>query len=511
MLKTLGTAAARHKWWFFGGWIALIVGLIVASSALPGETQNDFTIPGTESQQAEDLLTEEFPQFVNANVKVVYQTTDGSELTSSSNASAIESAVDALEQVDGVSTVTDPTKTPQDLIALSSDKTIGFSTVTFDTVLADVSDDAFDNIEAAAQPAVTAGLNVQFSGTLIDIQDPVPPGISEYADEIGLGLAAIILLLSFGSVVAMGLPLGTALFALIVSATTLTILEYFVTIGGINVTFGTMIGLGVGVDYSLLILNRYLQDRAEGDDVVTAAGAAVNTAGRAVLFAGITISIAVVALTVFSVPYLSTLGLTSAMFVMFTVLAALTLLPAFIGMAGKHIESIRLPFIKKRSEVDPADPCCGHVGHGEPVVQQAPSARDGGSVGNKAGTHPGRVTRQAPDRAAYDALRLGRQPVEGARDLGPTLAFEGEVVDIRPRDALGFRRRSEGEQGERGGEVHVLILSDQHHLRARPPCLRSEVDLQAGREVTGRAVPEPGLEVPGGAGVDDAPVRRGCR
>ncbi len=184
----------------------------------------------------------------------------------------------------------------------------------------------------------------------------MPPGISEYADEIGLGLAAIILLLSFGSVVAMGLPLGTALFALIVSATSLAILEHFVTIGGINVTFGTMIGLGVGVDYSLLILNRYLQDRAAGDDVVTATGAAVNTAGRAVLFAGVTISIAVIALTVFGVPYLSTLGLTSAMFVMFTVLAALTLLPAFIGMAGRHIESIRLPFIKKRSEVDPADP-----------------------------------------------------------------------------------------------------------------------------------------------------------
>ncbi|MEM8618659.1 MAG: MMPL family transporter [Actinomycetota bacterium] len=356
MLKTIGTAAARHKWWFFGGWIALIVGLFVASSALPGETQNNFSIPGTESQEAQDLLTDEFPQFVNASVKVVYQTTDGSELTSSSNSSAIESAVDALEQVEGVSTVSDPTQSPQDLIALSSDKTIGFSTVTFDTVLADVSGDAFDNIEAAAQPAVTAGLNVQYSGPLIDIQDPVPPGISEYADEIGLGLAAIILLLSFGSVVAMGLPLGTALFALIVSATTLAILEYFVTIGGINVTFGTMIGLGVGVDYSLLILNRYLQDRARGDDVVTATGAAVNTAGRAVLFAGVTISIAVVALTVFGVPYLSTLGLTSAMFVMFTVLAALTLLPAFIGMAGTHIESIRLPFIKKRSEVEPGDP-----------------------------------------------------------------------------------------------------------------------------------------------------------
>ncbi|MEO1058250.1 MAG: MMPL family transporter [Actinomycetota bacterium] len=356
MLKTIGTAAAKHKWWFFGGWIALIVGLIVASSALPGETQNNFSIPGTESQQAEDLLTEDFPRFVNASVKVVYQATDGSELTSSSNTSAIESAVDNLSKIEGVSSASDPTKTPNDLIALSSDKTIGFTTVTFDTTLADVSNDAFDEIEQAAQPAVTAGLNVQYSGPLIDIQDPVPPGISEYADEIGLGLAAIILLLSFGSVVAMGLPLGTALFALVVSATSLAILEHFFTIGGINVTFGTMIGLGVGVDYSLLILNRYLQDRASGDDVVTATGAAVNTAGRAVLFAGVTISIAVIALTVFGVPYLSTLGLTSAMFVMFTVLAALTLLPAFIGMAGRHIESIRLPFIKKRSEVDPADP-----------------------------------------------------------------------------------------------------------------------------------------------------------
>jgi RND superfamily putative drug exporter len=355
MLSSLGKAAAKHKWWFLGAWILVLVGLGVATNLVSHETQNNFNIPGTESQEAQDLLEADFPEFADASADVVFKAKSG-DLTSSDNTTAIGDTVTNLGKISGVSKAINPLESPYDAAFLSKDKTIAYSTVTFDSTLTGVDKDAFKEIEAASKPAVDAGLDVQYSGELVDLQDPIPPGLSEYSDEIGLGLAAIILLVAFGSVVTMGLPIGTAVGALGVSAGVLAVLEHFVTIGSINPTFGTMLGLGVGIDYSLLILNRYLQNRASGHDVRAAAGIAVDTAGRAVIFAGLTISIAVVALMVFGVPYLSVLGFTSAMYVVITVIAALTLLPAFLGLAGQHVESIRLPFIRRRSEVDPEDP-----------------------------------------------------------------------------------------------------------------------------------------------------------
>ena len=352
MLRRLGSAAARHHWWFIGAWVVVLVGLGVGQTQLDHETENSFTIPGTESQDALDLLERDFPQFADVSANVVFQSTSGT-LDDTTNQPAVSEAITKLQAIHGVSQVIDPLQPPASLANLSSNKTIALSTVTFDAELTDVAGDAFDEIVAATKPASDAGINVQYGGELTDVQDPLPPGISEYADEIGLMIAALILLVAFGSVVAMGLPLGTALGALGVSAAALAVLEHFFTIGTINPVFGTMLGLGVGIDYSLLILNRYLQNRAEGQDVVAATGVAIDTGGRAVAFAGLTISLAVIALAVFSVPYLTVLGLTSAMYVAVTVVAALTLLPALIGLVGERVESIRLPFVRKRSEVDP--------------------------------------------------------------------------------------------------------------------------------------------------------------
>ncbi len=355
MLSRLGSSAARHKWWFVGAWVLVLIGLIVAGQLAAGETQNDFDVPGTESQEAQDLLTEQFAQFADASATVVFQATTG-ELTSAANAAGVADSVTALSKIENVRNAIDPLVAPYDSQYLSADSSVAYSTVTFDGSLGDVSTDAFDEIESATEPARAAGLNVQYTGEVVDLEDPVPAGISAYADEIGLLLAAVILLISFGSVVAMGLPLGTALGALAFSAASLAVLEHFFTIGSINPIFGTMLGLGVGIDYSLLILNRYLQNRALGLDVVPAAGSAVNTAGRAVIFAGLMISVAVAALAVFGVPYLSMLGYTSVMYVLVTVIAALTLLPALIGVAGSKVESVRLPFVRRRSEVHPEDP-----------------------------------------------------------------------------------------------------------------------------------------------------------
>jgi RND superfamily putative drug exporter len=355
MLARLGRTAARHKWWFIGAWLVVLVGLGVLSSTVSHTTRDVFTIPGSESQEALNRLEADFPAFSGASADVVFQATSG-KVTDSANQTAIESTVADLKKVRDVGNVVDPFETGVSKYYVSSDETIAYSSVRYSVSFGDLPSDAFDDLEKAAEPAVKAGLNVQYGGQVPDIQNPPAPGVSEYADEIGLALAALILLLSFGAVVAMGLPLGTALFALGTSMGILAIIEHWATIGTLNPTFGTMLGLGVGIDYSLLVLNRYLQNRAQGEDVATATSRSIATAGRAVIFAGLTVCIAVIALLVFGIPYLSVLGFTSAMFVAVTVVAALTLLPAFIGLAGRHIESIRLPFIRKRTEVDPDDP-----------------------------------------------------------------------------------------------------------------------------------------------------------
>lgn len=348
MLYRLGRGAARHKWWVLGGWLILLVGLAVTSQTLSHHTKDVFTIPGAESQKALDLLNERFPAFSGPTATVVFHAPSG-KVTDSDDAQAIEATIQEIEKLDDVGNVTDPTS-PVFASFVSSDSSTSYATVAYDKPIGDLPKDTFTQLEGATKPARDAGLEVEFGGEVVDLFDPPNPGVSEYADEIGLVLALIILVISFGAVVAAGMPIGVALAALGTSASVLAILEHFFTIGSLNPIFGTMLGLGVGIDYSLLIVNRYLQDRRDGMDGHEAAGQAVATAGRAVLFAGVMICLATIALAVIGVPYVTALGLTSAIYVATTVIAALTLLPALLGLAGRHIESLSLPWSKRHRE-----------------------------------------------------------------------------------------------------------------------------------------------------------------
>jgi RND superfamily putative drug exporter len=343
MLYRLGHGAARHKWWVIAAWFLVIAGLIAGMAISPGNTKDVFTIPGAESQKAIDLLSDKFPAFSGPTATVVFHDTDG-KVTDAAAATAITDSVTAIGKLDHVAGATDPTQAPFSTSNVSSDGTIAYSTVAYDVQMSDLDKEDLDDLEAATDPATKAGLQVEFGGGIVDLFDPPNPGVSEYADEIGLLLALVILVISFGAVVAAGMPIGVALAALCTSAGVLSIFEHFFTIGSLNPVFGTMLGLGVGIDYSLLVVNRYLQDRQQGMSVPEAAGQAIATAGRAVLFAGLMICMATIALAVIGVPYVTMLGFTSAMYVAFTVIAALTLLPALLGLAGRHIESLRVPW-----------------------------------------------------------------------------------------------------------------------------------------------------------------------
>ncbi|MDZ7732765.1 MAG: MMPL family transporter [Acidimicrobiia bacterium] len=370
MLYRLGHGAARHKWWVLGAWLVVLVGLGTAAGLVGGQAKNSFTIPGAESQEALDLLESDFPDASGPNAKVVFHATGGDDVTDSGKSKAIGQSVENFSKLDGVGSATNPTAEPYSLVDVSSDKTISYSTITYSVTLENLPDDAFDQIKAA-KPARDAGLDVEYGGTVVDIQDPLDPGISKYSDEIGLAVALVILIILFGRVVvAGGLPIGVALAALGVSTAAIVLLENVFTIGTLNPVFGTMIGLGVGVDYSLLVVNRYLQDRHGGFGVADAAGRASTTAGRAVLFAGFMICLATIALAVIGIPYVTVLGITSAMYVAFTMIAAITLLPALLGALGHHVEALAF-WVRRRHERGDDGPPFFEVGRRRPSTALA--------------------------------------------------------------------------------------------------------------------------------------------
>jgi putative drug exporter of the RND superfamily len=338
MLDRLGQGAARHHWAVIGGWIAAAVILTVIAAGHGGQTHDVFTIPGTQSQRAVDVLARDFPAANGATAQVVFRSRSG-PLTNPKPAAAIAATVAGLGKVPHVKAVTDPTS-PLFASELSPDKTIGYATVAFGTDVAGLPADTFAALQRAGVPADRAGLDVEYGGEVVDVLNPPKSAISDHADEIGLAIAVVILIIALGSVVSMAVPITLALFALTCSSLVLKILEAHATIGLVAPILGTMIGLGVGIDYSLFIVSRHRQNLVDGMDVEASAGRALATSGSAVLFAAITVCMALCGLALLRIPYVTTLGFSAAMYVAITVLAAMTLLPAMLGLLGTRIGAL---------------------------------------------------------------------------------------------------------------------------------------------------------------------------
>ncbi len=197
----------------------------------------------------------------------------------------------------------------------SPNGTIAYSTVLFTKAASDIPPDTFDKIVGASQDAVDAGLNVQFGGNLVDTLNPPTSTMSDYADEIGLLVALILLLFVFRSVFIAVLPIVNAIIGVMFAGGLITLLENSFTIPTVGPTLGTMLGLGVGVDYSLFILTRAYGELQQGKSPEEAMATALSTAGRAVMFAGLTICLATVALVVVGVPLIAQMGLVAAVYV----------------------------------------------------------------------------------------------------------------------------------------------------------------------------------------------------
>lgn len=359
MLTRLGRWCARHRWLVIAAWAVVAVAIGVAERSLHAPTRDTFSVPGSDSQRAVDLLNEKFPSAGGASAQVVFEA--DSPLTTPAYKSAIEQSVRRVQALSSVSSAPDPfddqivglvpyggTVTPTVAKSLiSADETVAYSPVSYSVPQTSLTTEAYADLVAATSPAGQAGLRVYFGGGVPDAFNAPPPGISKYSDKIGLGLAVIVLLIALGSVTSMAVPISVALTALSISGNLLNIVARWVTIGSVAPTLGMMIGLGVGIDYSLFIVSRFRQNLAAGYETEEAVGLAIGTSGSAVLFAGVTVAIALSGLVVVDIPYLTMLGFSAAMYVAITVIAALTLVPAILGALGPRVNSLR---IHKRDE-----------------------------------------------------------------------------------------------------------------------------------------------------------------
>jgi RND superfamily putative drug exporter len=333
ILYRLGHWSVRRRRWVLAAWLAVLIGVGALAGAVGGSTSDEFTIPGTESQRAMDLLEERFPEQSGSSARLVFASPDDTPLTDPALEAAVAETLAEAAAAPEVVSVTDPFTTG----TVSAEGLIAFAEMGYATPANEVSEEAAAALEDVARTGEAAGLQVEIGG---DVGPQEEPGHT--SELIGLGVAVIVLLLSFGSLVAMGLPIATALIGVGVGTSGITLVAGFTDLSSTAPVLATMIGLAVGIDYALFIVTRHRQDLSEGHEVAEAAARANATAGGAVVFAGLTVVIALAGLTVIGIPFLTVMGLAAAVTVLLAVAIAVTLLPALLGFAGHNIDRWRI-------------------------------------------------------------------------------------------------------------------------------------------------------------------------
>lgn len=332
LLYRLGRFVYRNPKKFLAGWFIALIVLVGAGVGLGGKMQNSFAIPGTESQRAIDHLAQVFPQTAGASAQVVVQAPEGESVRDEPFRGAIESLTEALGEVSGVEQALSPFSQYAGK-AVSDDGRTAYVQVQFDGPNTKVTAESKDAVLATESIATDAGLTVAYGG---DVFQNNSFGLS-WVEGLGVLFAAFVLIVTFGSLRAAGMPLLTALIAVGVSMGFVLISTAFATVSSTTPMLAVMLGLAVGIDYSLFILSRHRTQVAQGIDPEESAAQSVATAGTAVVFAGITVIIALLGLLIVGIPFLSTMGVAAALAVFIGMLAALTLLPAVIGIAGRKL------------------------------------------------------------------------------------------------------------------------------------------------------------------------------
>ncbi|WP_424850235.1 MMPL family transporter [Streptomyces sp. SAI-129] len=324
-LYRMGRLAFRRRWTVALVWAAVLAAVGLAGMTAPEAEEEPFSMPGIESQEAFDLMEERFPGAAadGATARVVFVSPNGEKVTATENKKAVEAAIAELGDGTQVASTVDPYESG----AVSEDGSTAYTTVTYKVDAAGLTDASRSHLDESLAHARDSGLTVEAGGDAMEDMG----GPSGTAEAIGVSVAAVVLLITFGSLAAAGLPLLTALIGVGISLFAITALAGPLGLTDTTSTVAIMLGLAVGIDYALFIVSRYREERAKGRTAQEAVALATGTAGSAVVFAGLTVVIALVGLSVVGIPMLTEMGLGAAGAVVVGVLIALTLVPAFLG------------------------------------------------------------------------------------------------------------------------------------------------------------------------------------
>jgi len=318
------------------GWVVAAVGILAVSSSVGKRTANNFTLPGTGSQRAVDLLKSRFPAQAGDTDQVVFHARTGT-LTDAANRAVIGATLVRIARLPHVTAVVSPYAHQQ--LTISRNRTIGFATVSFDQRANELSKASVNRVVSVAESARSAALQVELGGQAIEQAQQASLG---FATVVGIAAAIVILLISFGSFSAMGLPIATALLGLGTGVGVISLVSHLVDMPDFASELALMIGLGVGVDYALFIVTRFRENYLRnGGDVPAAVEAAMNTSGRAVLFAGATVVIALLGMFALGVSLLNGAAVAASLGVVLVLCASLTLLPALLTSIGHRVGRVR--------------------------------------------------------------------------------------------------------------------------------------------------------------------------
>ncbi|MFI6939793.1 MMPL family transporter [Streptomyces sp. NPDC050418] len=329
-LYRLGRGAFRRRGLVALLWVAILVGIGGASSVAPAAPEDSFSMPGTESQKAFDLLGERFPGQASdgATARVVIKAPEGEKLTDPAGKAHVDKLIADLADNPQVKQVANPFEAQ----AVSKDGSTAYASVSYKVNAQELTDKARDALTKATDDARSDGYTIETGGDAVMAE----PEMGGTAELIGMGVALVVLVLTFGSLVAAGMPLLSAIVGVGIGVSAIGALGAALGLSATTGMLATMIGLAVAIDYALFIIARYRAEVAEGRSYEEAAGRSVGTAGSAVVFAGLTVIVALAGLSIVNIPILTKMGLAAAGTVAIAVLIALTLTPALLAFAGKR-------------------------------------------------------------------------------------------------------------------------------------------------------------------------------
>lgn len=314
----------RHRWVTVSGWVLVLVVAGTVAGITGGKTSDNVTIPGTEAQHAVSVLQSKLPAASGASTTVVFAT-PGADIAGAKYTSAIQASVKQLSKVSQVASATDPVATK----TISPDRHVALATVTYTADATNVKTSTLDKLGPAVAQARSAGVQVEFGGGVYPKK-----AAGETTEVIGLLVALVVLLITFGSLLAAGMPLLTAIIGVVGTTFAITTVASLTDVSSASTSVASLLGLSCGIDYALFILSRHRAQLLQGLDPQESAGRAAGTAGSSVVFAGLSVIIALCGLAVVGIPFLTIMGLAAAGTVAVALLISMTLLPALFGFMG---------------------------------------------------------------------------------------------------------------------------------------------------------------------------------